>query len=237
MIYLCEYENQISSGCLREAALSRGLPLREGKQEEKEKQRLTAWLLLSLALEREYGISAFRQEDIRYGRQGKPYFTRWPEVYFNISHCQNACACILSEGENGIDVERRFPYRDSLARRVCHEAEWSYLQERCRSQEEKEWCLQALWSLKESFIKYDGRGLSAGMKNADFSQALGEKIRQNREVSYVFPQQTSLPKNGKPKPGFLWSLEKTVSFAACFTGDPPEICRITEKELESGLFP
>ena len=71
------------------------------------------------------------------GKQGKPYFFRWPEIYFNLSHCRSACACILSDREAGIDVEHRFPYKESLARRVCHEKEWELMRQSCSGRRRK----------------------------------------------------------------------------------------------------
>ena len=67
MIYICEFNGELSLGRLRECALARGLSLKEMKHEEKERQRLTAWLLLVWGLEREYGILGLREGEIRRG--------------------------------------------------------------------------------------------------------------------------------------------------------------------------
>lgn len=235
MIYICEYSGEVSTGSLRECAAARGLPLREIKNEEKERQRITAWLLLLCGLQREYGIPGLREGEIRRGLQGKPYFTRWPDIYFNLSHCQSACACILSEQEAGIDVEHRFPYKDSLARRICHEKEWELLQSGLGTSQEKAWALQALWSLKESYMKYDGRGLSIGMKSLDFSRGLAGKIRQKTELEHINPEDAAFPAGGKRQPGFLWFLDETYSFAASYLGKEPRICRVSEKEIQKRL--
>ncbi len=231
MIYICEFNGELSLGRLRECALARGLSLKEMKHEEKERQRLTAWLLLVWGLEREYGILGLREGEIRRGKQGKPYFFRWPEIYFNLSHCRSACACILSDREAGIDVEHRFPYKESLARRVCHEKEWELMRQSCSGEEEKACLLQALWSLKESYMKYDGRGLSIGMKNMDFSKALQGRIRQRTEPEPILPGEAAFGETVKRRPEFLWFLSEKYSFAAAYLGERPEIRRVSEKEL------
>lgn len=130
---------------------------------------------------------------------GKPYSSRYPELFFNISHCDTACACVLSDCPVGIDIERKFEYKENLKRHICCEEEQCIMEDANGTKEsvfikqgreqncsenvpvykkhlhigyEKEGQLRFLWSMKEAFVKMDGRGLGYGMKNIDLSGIL-----------------------------------------------------------------
>lgn len=133
------------------------------------RQRLGARALLHYALKREFGLS-FAELGWAVRKDGKPYSIRYPEIKFNISHCDCACACAVGLSDVGIDIEKKFAYRESLAKKVCHDAEWAVLKgmdEEMRARQ-----LRYLWSLKESFVKWNGRGLAYGMDRISFAEAL-----------------------------------------------------------------
>jgi 4'-phosphopantetheinyl transferase len=134
-----------------------------------DRQRELAWKLLDAAVREEYGLN-LADLQIEREEKGKPYSKTHPELHFNISHCETACACMVSDQACGIDVERRFPYREALAKKVCHAREWEALQ--YVAAEEREMQLRILWSLKESFVKRDGRGLGYGMDRIDLSKRM-----------------------------------------------------------------
>ncbi len=177
MIYICEYDESISKEWLLEQSFR--LPVRPPKDPEKEaywrscRQHLIAWLLFEYALKRERKTDLKELEIIR-EKHGKPVSRTFPELYFNISHCNCACACMLSDQCCGIDIERNFPFREPLAKRVSHEEEWTFLEE--RNQEERERYLQMLWPLKESFVKMDGGGLGFGMERVNLTGILKKDI-------------------------------------------------------------
>lgn len=134
------------------------------------RERVMARLLLEYALQREYGLRSLEELAWQTGGKGKPYSAARPEIYFNMSHCETACACVTADREVGIDVERRFAFRPSLARRVCTEQE-RLLMERL-SEAEQERLLQVLWSMKESYVKRDGRGLAYGLERIGLAAEL-----------------------------------------------------------------
>ena len=151
------------------------LPLRlpdgwtEGLRWKVSKPRILAWLLLGQALEEQFGYP-FARLDIRRGEQGKPYSAAHPEVQFNISHCNAAYACIVGTVPVGIDVERKFHPKDGLIRKVCHPEEFARLaqmEDRLRARQ-----FRYLWSLKEAYVKMDGRGLGYGVDRVNFAPFL-----------------------------------------------------------------
>lgn len=216
MIVVCEYDGSADSCLLQE--YSRQLPLPgddcpvKGVRWKKRRERILAWMLLAWAVEYEFGKRMTDgghvppdQPELRRGGQteysavlsrldicrtehGKPYSASHPEIQFNISHCDTACACIVGDAEAGIDVERFFAYRENLARKVCHHQEAELIAS--MTQEERENQLRYLWSLKESFVKLDGRGLGYGMDRINLAPLLSsvqkEQWRRQRLDGLVY---------------------------------------------------
>lgn len=127
------------------------MKFQKGKQ-----QCLGAWLLLMHGL-KEAGIN---ERDIRlsYGPSGKPFLTDYPELFFNLSHSGSRVFCAISNREVGCDVERVRSADLSVADRF-------FSPEECQTianapTEEKNAMFFRFWTLKESFIKNVGRGLS-----------------------------------------------------------------------------
>lgn len=112
--------------------------------------------LFSLPAQGEFPAGVERTE------QGKPYFPQYPQIQFNISHCRSCVACAVGSRPLGIDVERRFPWKEPLAKRICTPGEWEQLQ--ALTDGEKEQRLQLLWSRKESYLKYTGTGIRVNLK-------------------------------------------------------------------------
>ncbi len=102
---------------------------------------------------------------------GKPYLPGHPGILFNLSHSRNgyAAAVIADSSEAsavGIDIERRFPYHDLLARKICHPAEADALGA-AASAEEKAGLLNIIWSRKEAILKCEGTGIRSSLSALD----------------------------------------------------------------------
>lgn len=112
------------------------------------KLSLAAGYLLHFALRAE-GVE---NPSFVYGECGKPYL-KGGGVYFNLSHSGNVAVCAVANSEVGIDVQkvRRLPHR--LAAKICTVGEAASF-----GGNEDGLCL--LWSVKESVMKYFGKGLS-----------------------------------------------------------------------------
>jgi 4'-phosphopantetheinyl transferase len=116
-----------------------------------------AYLILVYALKQE-GLFNDMPE-FEYHTDGKPFLSNYPNIHFNLSHCQDAVVCSLSKEEVGVDVENVREYDDELARVVCNDDEYgriislSDLNLRAKSFTE-------LWTKKESVMKWRGTGLN-----------------------------------------------------------------------------
>ena len=107
----------------------------------------------------------YSSEKIVYGEYGKPYFENLPNIHYNISHAEGIIACYVGRFEAGIDAEPVRKYRPNVVKRVFSEAEKEMLE---RS-DEKDLLFCKLWTLKESYVKAIGIGVSYPMKNIEFS--------------------------------------------------------------------
>ena len=107
---------------------------------------------------------------------GKPYIKDRPDIHFNISHCSGMVVCAFADQPIGVDAEAVKPVRDPLIRRVLHEQEiqvlsrYGEIAEKGRNvsvTEDKDTRSQEFlrlffryWTLKESWLKQDGSGLT-----------------------------------------------------------------------------
>ena len=87
--------------------------------------------------------------------QGKPAIAG-NALYFSLSHTEGFCVCAVGDRELGVDTERKRPYREALVRRFFHEEERRLL---LRADDPAE-CFTLLWTLKESYLKALGCGLT-----------------------------------------------------------------------------
>lgn len=89
---------------------------------------------------------------------GKPYFNSFKDFHFNISHSGEWVVCALDSSPIGIDVEEINDIDFTIANRFFSKEEQSDLM-----QLDKKYKLAYffdLWTLKESYIKSKGKGLS-----------------------------------------------------------------------------
>lgn len=138
--------------------------------------------LLRHALKEEYGIKVLPV--IERGTYGKPYFPNCDSIYFNISHAGYMVVCAVAQTELGVDIEAVRPIKSRMPERVLTELERDWLARR----EDKEDSFIRLWTLKESYVKATGEGLSKDFREIEFSLSdhdLGD-IACNQKGYYFF---------------------------------------------------
>lgn len=106
---------------------------------------------------------------------GKPYLQGNP-IYFNISHSGEYLAVAVSPKPVGVDIQETRPVKDGMYRKVVQE------EEQCLIGAEREKDFLRLWSLKESFVKAEGKGLRIPMKDYYF-------VKENGKYSVIFSGQ------------------------------------------------
>ncbi len=121
-------------------------------------QSEAGFILLSLILSEHFKLD-LNHLKITESKYGKPYFCD-AALFFNIAHSDNAILCSVSNYEIGVDVEKISEIRDSISNKIFSEYE--------RSQITSPEDFYKLWTLKESFSKLCGKGLSA-LKDSEFT--------------------------------------------------------------------
>lgn len=116
------------------------------------------------------------------GEHGKPYIERRDDVFFNLSHSGEYVVCALSTSEVGVDIERKGKVRIGVARRFFHPCEVELLENLSGPQQAE--LFFRYWSVKESFLKYTGSGLSSPLSGFKVCFA-GDGIRLEKEHSRI----------------------------------------------------
>lgn len=98
---------------------------------------------------------------------GKPFLVGTNDFHFNLSHSGDWVVCVVDNLPVGIDVEKIHDVDLNLSKRFFSEDEHQYLLT-VESKRRRE-AFFDLWTLKESYIKADGRGLSIPLNSFSFS--------------------------------------------------------------------
>ena len=136
----------------------------------------TSELLLVHALKDYANID---QYDIDYNKYGKPYLKNINNIYFNISNTSNINVCVVSDQEIGVDIESP-KYVSGIFNLVFTNKE----KELVRMSNNKELDFIKIWTMKESYVKLLGVGISFGLKNVDTTK-LTDKIDFKFYKNYV----------------------------------------------------
>lgn len=124
------------------------------KHERSRRQCLAAYMLLQHALRHEYGITG--ELRLKYNDYGKPSLIDYPDIYFNLSHCRDAVACIVGDCPVGIDVECIDRYRPLLLDYTMNEWE----REQILASPHSATAFIRLWTMKEALLKLTGQGIT-----------------------------------------------------------------------------
>lgn len=120
-------------------------------------RRLLGEALVRFALKKYWNLTS---EDYRIdrGEKGKPFIVGVENVFFNISHSGDYVVCAVSDREIGIDIEKRAKARMEVAGRFFHGEEVAQL--KMLEEYKQDQLFFNYWSVKESFLKYIGTGLT-----------------------------------------------------------------------------
>ncbi|MCM3783797.1 4'-phosphopantetheinyl transferase superfamily protein [Neobacillus mesonae] len=97
---------------------------------------------------------------------GKPEFKRFPQYQYNITHSGCWVAAIFDGQFVGIDVEEIADIELSIADRFFTDNEAKWLQSLDKTEQKK--AFYELWTLKESYVKAVGSGLSLPLNSFEF---------------------------------------------------------------------
>lgn len=142
----------------------------------KDKNRsLGAGVLLDHALA-PYGLKE-REMEYEFGEWGKPALKYYPDIHFSLSHSGGYAICSIGDKPVGNDIELVKHGRMKVADRFFarEELDWMYA---VQDEEEITRRMFRIWTMKESFLKVTGRGMSLSLK--DFVVCMDEENHRIR---------------------------------------------------------
>ena len=153
----------------QEASRDRKRKVDRLRQPEDKRRSLGAERLLRLALR----CAGAEPADLAfyYNDAGKPCLTHPEHVYFSLSHSGEYVLCAVSDREIGCDIQKITDVRLALAKRFFTDEEAAHIAGQPSAAAQTDLFFR-YWTLKESFIKARGWGLT--MPLASFRVALGE---------------------------------------------------------------
>jgi len=179
---------------------------------EEAKRVLVADLLVRAAACRYLNIT---NDELRFGTNqfGKPYLEGVQDWHFNTSHSGRWVVCAVDREPVGIDVEKIEPIEMDIARVYFSPDELTYIVN--LPENKRTAAFYDIWTLKESFIKALGHGLSMDLKS--FTVGVNGKVRSCESIV--------------PDPVFLrqYEIDQEYRLSLCaFNDDFPEQVEIVD---------
>lgn len=127
-------------------------------REEDQWRSLVADLLIRMIVMERFGVE---NQEIGFVQteNGKPMLAETEGFHFNASHAGDWIVCVFDSAEIGVDVERVKPANLSISRSFFTDEEHHDI---CSASDPDDRFFD-YWTLKESFIKHTGRGLSQAL--------------------------------------------------------------------------
>lgn len=135
------------------------------KQEKSRKQSMGAGLLLQKVL----ALYHMEMSTLAVGEHGKPMVEG---LQFNLSHSGNLVICAVSNQAVGCDVEMIRKAPKGVAERYFSESEKEYLNQFCG--EDYDTAFFRLWTMKESYVKMTGEGMS--LPQGEYEIVVGDSL-------------------------------------------------------------
>lgn len=129
---------------------------------------------------------------------GKPFLTNVANVHYNISHSGRYIVCALSSSPVGVDVELIKPIDLRIAKRFFTQEESEYIVEPEDGNEFERFF--QVWTMKESYIKKGGMGLSKPLRSFSVFNTLTDNphyyhlvYKNNEAISYICTSISEVP--------------------------------------------
>ncbi len=115
------------------------------------------------------------ESSITINTSGKPETS---DFYFNLSHSGDYVVCAIGSAGLGCDIEKIAMFNPKIAERFFSDYECKWLYENSNNDIELQNNFFRLWTIKESYIKMTGEGISAGLDK--FSVHFEKSLKDNR---------------------------------------------------------
>ncbi|MBY8913494.1 4'-phosphopantetheinyl transferase superfamily protein [Bacillus sp. YC2] len=151
---------------------------------------------------------------------GKPYIPSLPAVHFNISHSGRWIVCAVDSAPIGIDIEKLKPGTIDIAKRFFSQTEYNDLQ--AKHPDEQTDYFYHLWSMKESFIKQAGKGLSLPL------DSFSVRLQEDGQVSIELPD--------GHEPCFIRTYDVDAGYKMAVCAAQPDFCEGIEMKTYEELL-
>lgn len=155
------------------------------------KRSICAELLLQYSLFQSVGQLV--EIDVIYNKFGKPYMNHMNSFSYNLSHSGNWVVIAYGNSEVGIDIEEIQPGKEDIADKFFTVEEKNYIYAAAGKERTKRFT--QIWTLKESYIKFLGTGLSTRLDSFYVDALKGVVTNKNGEIqknlrlkSYLFDE-------------------------------------------------
>jgi len=175
-VYLCELpkeKNQISlEKLLPNISVEKQNRIKKFVQINDAYRTLLGELLVRFALYKRYG-SIPKQLEFDKNFYGKPFLCQYPSFHYNVSHSGDWVVCAVYNKKIGVDIEKILPFDWQMAKGFFTRGEyWELL----NTKEERNAFFYDLWTLKESYVKAQGRGLSIPLNSFNVKRHSSDRI-------------------------------------------------------------
>lgn len=110
------------------------------------------------------------------GEYGKPYIREFPNFQFSVSHAGNLLVVFISDSTVGVDTEKISTPNLQVATRFFTRNESDYIHSDPLLSAKR---FYEIWTCKEAYIKYLGKGLSCSLSSFDV-------LKEIRDNFYIF---------------------------------------------------
>lgn len=131
------------------------------------KRKVLGKMLLNKILKENFSIMENQLDFVYFN--GKPFLRDYENIKFNISHDGEWIFCACGNNNIGIDIQDIRKGRLDIAKRFFDSNEYDYIKKSIRSDER----FSEIWTLKESFVKCTGEGLSRPLNSFCFVKSNG----------------------------------------------------------------
>ncbi|SNX54846.1 4'-phosphopantetheinyl transferase superfamily protein [Thermoanaerobacterium sp. RBIITD] len=158
--------------------------IRRFRKYDDAERSLIADILLRVVICKKIGL---KNDELSFYKNeyGKPLLKNMENIYFSISHSYDWVVVAVNEFSIGIDIEKIKPINLNIAKRFFTDDEYNFIMD-VDVQKRLEYFFK-LWTLKESYVKLEGKGLYTSLKS--FSIIINDyniNIKTDNELKNCF---------------------------------------------------
>lgn len=160
---ITKIDEEIIQGLMSQLSEDRQRKIKSKRIKEDRLRSFAAGQALKFALE-EKGIDE-RKAAYFYTEHKKPYIKKDSEqrLHFNISHSGKYAIAVVDDNEVGVDIEAIREYRRGVVDRCFTQKE----KDRIKTSGETKDAFFVTWTLKESYLKMTGEGITRDLKEVE----------------------------------------------------------------------